>query len=143
MSWIWIPCWCCKYKQRYHDDGRDFFDYVLSCLKLQLQILVGVPIAAARASFVARFVFLRAFSRHFRAFSQCFTVGLPAIILYIALVVPFLPFMFICECVRACECFSCDSCECCRYLQRCSSFHFPRFFIFRAKLLTRCVPQSP
>jgi hypothetical protein len=47
MIWIWIPCWFCKYKDRYHDDGRSFFDYAISGFKLQLQILVGVPLALA------------------------------------------------------------------------------------------------
>jgi hypothetical protein len=47
LAAIWIPCWFCNYKDRYVEDNRDFFDYVLACLKLQLQVLVGLPFALA------------------------------------------------------------------------------------------------
>ncbi len=47
LAAIWIPCWFCNYKDRYVEDNRDFFDYVLACLKLQLQVLIGLPFALA------------------------------------------------------------------------------------------------
>ena len=49
MSWIWIPCWFCNYRERYNEDHRDFFDYFLSTLQLQLKIIIGIPLALACA----------------------------------------------------------------------------------------------
>jgi hypothetical protein len=50
LAWIWIPCWFCNYKSRYAEEERDFIDYVLECLKLQLKIMVAGPVVLARTS---------------------------------------------------------------------------------------------
>jgi hypothetical protein len=47
LAWIWIPCWFCNYKSRYAEDQRDFMDYVLECLQLQLKIMVLGPVLLA------------------------------------------------------------------------------------------------
>lgn len=65
MSWLWIPCWFCSYKDRYFQDGLDFYDYVMASLKLQLQILVMGPVVVAGKSSPVRLIFARACSRTF------------------------------------------------------------------------------
>ena len=67
LAWIWIPCWFCNYKSRYAEDERDFIDYFLECLKLQLKIMVAGPVLLActfRPSFRLR-CYVRTFSRAF------------------------------------------------------------------------------
>ena len=88
MSWIWIPCWFCSYKERYLDDGLDFLDYVMANLKLQLRVLVMGPVVVA--------------------------VALPAIAIYVALVIPFVPFMLMYDTFRAtCGCSFTNPFDCC------------------------------